>query len=62
MTDMEQNIYERACGHYKMKHGMSVQMEKYDFQKEDRPDIIKEFWTDYLSGKPIYRFQLRKVS
>lgn len=61
MTDMEQSIYERASGHYKMKYGIEK------FGSDNRPanamgTIFKEFWTDYLSGKPIYKFQLREVS
>ena len=54
MTEMEQEIYNRACTHYKKKYRMEKSMEKYDFNKEDKPDIIKEFWTDYFSGNPIY--------
>ena len=54
MTEMEQDVYERACTHWKKKFRIEKSMEGYDFNKEDQPDIIKEFWTDYFSGKPIY--------
>ena len=54
MTEMEQDVYERACVHYKKKFRIEKSMEGYDFNKEDQPDIIGEFWRDYFSGKPIY--------
>lgn len=50
MTEMEQDIYNRACAHYKNKY----RMENYDFDIEDRSTVIGEFWTDYFSGNPIY--------
>ena len=49
MTEMEYDVYERACTHYKKKKSMG----DYGFG-DDRPVIIEEFWTDYFSGKPIY--------
>ena len=54
MTEMEQDIYNRACVHYMKKYRMEKSMEEYDFEVVDRPAISKEFWTDYFSGKPIY--------
>ena len=54
MTEMEHDIYERACTHYKKKYRMEKSMDGYDFIGEDRPAIIGEFWSDYFSGKPIY--------
>tara|TARA_Y100001951_G_C11083719_1_gene152786 strand:+ start:263 stop:490 length:228 start_codon:yes stop_codon:yes gene_type:complete len=54
MTEMEQDIYNRACTHWKKKFRIEKSMEGYDFNKEDQPDIIKEFWRDYFSEKPIY--------
>ena len=54
MTDMERDIYERACAHWKKKFRIEKSMEGYDFNKEDQPDIIKEFWRDYFSENPIY--------
>ena len=50
MTEIEQDIYERACVHYKKKY----RLENYDFDIEDRSTVIGEFWTDYFSGNPIY--------
>ena len=47
MTEMEQDIYNRAVAHYKKKHGILV-------EGDYRNAVIKEFWTDYFSGKPIY--------
>ena len=54
MTDMEHDIYDRACTHWKKKFRIEKSMEGYDFNVMDRPAIIEEFWTDYFSGKPIY--------
>ena len=61
MTEMEQDIYNRACIHYKNKYHMEKIMENYDFDIEDRSTVIEdrstvigEFWTDYFSGNPIY--------
>jgi len=59
MTEMEQDIYKRACIHYKKKHRtfnnlLEKSMEKYDFNKKDHPEIFKEFWADYFSENPIY--------
>ena len=54
MTEMEQDIYNRACTHYKKKYRMEKSMDGYDFIGEDRPEIIRDFWKDYFSGKPIY--------
>ena len=54
MTEMEQEIYNRACTHYKKKYRMEKSMENYDFDIEDRSTVIGEFWTDYFSGNPIY--------
>ena len=46
MTEMEQDIYNRACTHYKKKYPYAVTFpSRY---------IIEEFWTDYFSGNPIY--------
>ena len=53
MTDMERDIYERACAHWNKKYRMEKSIEDYGFG-DDRPAIIEEFWTDYFSGKPIY--------
>ena len=47
MTEMEQDIYNRAVAHYKKKHGILVEGDHGNV-------VIKEFWTDYFSGKPIY--------
>ena len=47
MTEMEQDIYNRAVAHYKKKHDILV-------EGDYRNAVIKEFWTDYFSGKPIY--------
>tara|TARA_Y100000310_G_scaffold228064_1_gene230318 strand:- start:1733 stop:1933 length:201 start_codon:yes stop_codon:yes gene_type:complete len=49
MTEMERDIYKRACVHYKKKKSIG----DYGFG-DDRPTIIGEFWADYFSGKPIY--------
>ena len=54
MTEMEHDIYERACTHWKKKFRIEKSMEGYDFNVVDRPAIIEEFWTDYFSEKPIY--------
>ena len=54
MIDMERDIYDRACTHWKKKFRIEKSMEGYDFNVMDRPAIIEEFWTDYFSGKPIY--------
>ena len=54
MTEMEQDIYNRACTHWKKKFRIEKSMEGYDFNVVDRPAIIKEFWKDYFSGNPIY--------
>ena len=54
MTDMERDIYERVCAHWKKKFRIEKYMGGYDFNKEDQPDIIKEFWRDYFSENPIY--------
>ncbi len=54
MNDMEQDVYDRACIHYKNKYHMEESMEEYDFEVVDRPTITGEFWTDYFSGNPIY--------
>ena len=54
MTDMEHEIYNRACVHYMKKYRIEKSMEEYDFEVVDRPAISKEFWTDYFSEKPIY--------
>ena len=50
MTEMEQDIYNRACIHYKNKY----HMENYDFDIKDRSAVIGEFWMDYFSRNPIY--------
>jgi len=47
MTEMEQDIYNRAIAHYKKKHGILVEGDYHNA-------VIKEFWTDYFSGNPIY--------
>ena len=47
MTEMEQDIYNRAIAHYKKKHGILV-------EGDYRNAVIKEFWIDYFSGHPIY--------
>ena len=49
MTEIEREIYKRACVHYKNKKSIG----NYGFG-DDRPTIIGEFWADYFSGKPIY--------
>ena len=54
MTDMECDIYERACTHWKKKFRIEKSMEGYDFNVVDRSTVIGEFWTDYFSGNPIY--------
>ena len=45
MTEMECDIYERACIHWKKKRKMKI---------EDGDSEIKEFWDDYFSEKPLY--------
>ena len=46
MTEMEQDIYNQACTHYKKKYPYAVTFpSRY---------IIEEFWSDYFSKKPIY--------
>ena len=47
-TSIEYNIYTRACIHYKKKWP-----DKLVSNTEDKI-IIKEFWNDYFSGKPLY--------
>ena len=47
MTEMEQDIYNRAVAHYKKKHDILV-------EGDYRNAVIKEFWSDYFSKKPIY--------
>ena len=50
ITEMEHEIFNRACAHYKKKYRLEI----YDFDIEDRSTVIGEFWTDYFSGNPIY--------
>ena len=47
MTEMEQDIYNRAVAHYKGKHDIVVEGDYGNI-------VIKEFWSDYFRGKPIY--------
>ena len=49
MTDMEQDVYDRAYTHYKKKKSMG-----YHGLDDDRPPVIEQFWTDYFLGYPIY--------
>jgi hypothetical protein len=47
MTEMEQDIYNRAVAHYTKKHDILVEGNSGNI-------VIKEFWSDYFSKKPIY--------
>ena len=49
MIDMEEDIFKRAFVHWKIKRGILV----------ERDQVIKEFWTDYFSGNPIYISEVR---
>ena len=52
MTETEHDVYDRACTHYKKKY--RIEKSTPVFSAEDGPEIIKEFWNDYFSGKPLY--------
>ena len=45
MTEMEEDIYERAFIHWKEKRKMKI---------ENGDNEIKEYWDDYFSGNPLY--------
>ena len=51
-ADFERDVYKRACTHYKNKYFMVKQMENYDFEVEDRPDVVRTFWNDYFKVNP----------
>ena len=57
MTDMEQDILERACTHYIKKRNPLGGMPKIEndlWQKRFMKILIEDFWRDYFSGNPIY--------
>ena len=55
MTEMECDIYERACIHYKKKYRMELSTPGLNhLGRPSGPKVIKEFWDDYFSGKPLY--------
>ena len=47
MIDMERDIYDRACIHYKKKY-------RNGWMCSQARHIIEEYWDDYFSGKPLY--------
>ena len=52
MTEMEHDVYERACTHYKKKYRIEISTSVISV--EDGPEIIEEFWNDYFSGNLLY--------
>ena len=55
MTDMERDIYDRACVHYKKKYrSNSISKHLYGWMCSQAHHIIEEYWEDYFSGKPLY--------
>ena len=51
ITLMESQILDSAHEHYKLKYPENFSAGIY----EEDETIIKEFWKDYFSGKPIYK-------
>ena len=51
MTEMECTMLTLAGEHYKLKYPENFSAGIY----EEDETIIKEFWKDYFSGKPIYK-------
>ena len=45
MTEMEEDIFERAFVHWKIKRELKI---------NNGDNEIKEFWDDYFSENPLY--------